>query len=341
MATIDNAPAQQRATVRTDLLGLLSPLTFDVTETLQRDLRSATAATGFQVVSNLNGTGLIFADSSMQIPGLSELIAPQLIIELAGFTPSGKARFITSTTRIPYDAMNQGSTDLILVTVNNIGASSGTVVVDLTSGSNVFGLMTTDGRPLSAQGNTATISGGERLTFGVTFKPAGENEVQGQVQITDTTGGKSELVSRIALTGSGLPSDFSAGLAAITAPLKPQRLPDHTARVGDLNGDGLIDAVDVGQLSAIVAGRVPAPVSGTTPFAVADINGDGLINSVDVSTLGDALARNLNALPRLRPGSSAMRENLHSRRSTQVAIARENAALGRATRATIALRPRR
>ena len=337
-ATINSLRAEQRATVRTDLLGLLAPLSFDVTDTLRRDLQAATAKTGFQVVSNLNGTGLIFADSSMQVPGISELIAPQLIIELAGFTPPGQARFVTSTTRIAYDALAQGSTDLMLVTVNNIGASSGAVSIDLISGSDVFGLMTADGRPLSTQGNTATIASGERLTLGVTFKPGGEEDFHGELQVTDTTGGKRELVGRVLLTGSGLPSDFSAGLATITAPMKPLRLPDHAARVGDLNSDGLIDAVDVGELSAIVAGRAPAPSIGTSAFAIADINGDGLINTTDLGILGDALAGNLTGLPHLRPGASANIENRPARQSTQVAIARENAALRRATRA--AVRPR-
>src|SRR5262249_46965580 len=40
-ATIANAPDAQRATVRTDLLGLLAPLSFDVTAAVQRDLQAS------------------------------------------------------------------------------------------------------------------------------------------------------------------------------------------------------------------------------------------------------------------------------------------------------------
>jgi len=333
-AAINNARPEQRATVRTDLLGLLAPLNFDVTQSVQRDLGSRALRTGFQVVSELNGTGLVFADSSMQIPGLSALIAPQLVIELTGFTPPSQARFVVSTTRIPYDVLGTGSTDLMLVTITNVGASSGSIAVDLTRGSNVFGLISTDGRPLNAQGNTAMIAAGEHLTFGVTFKPDQvqdfqQRNFQGELQVTDTTGGTRNLVSRIALTGSGLslPTDPPGAIPTITAPIRPSRLPDHAARVADLNGDGLIDAVDVSQLNAIVAARVPVPMPGTTAFAVADINGDGAINSGDTSVLGDVLVGNLLALPRLRPSQSE--------------VVSENKAAGRATRVALAVRHRR
>jgi hypothetical protein len=340
ISTIRNVRAERRATVRNDLIGLLAPLSFDVTDTLQGDLRNAKASTGFQVVSSLNGAGLIFADSAMQIPGLPEIIAPQLVIELAGFTPSSQARLVTSTTRIPYDALGQGSTDMILVTVNNIGTSPGMMAFDLTSGSDVFGLMNTDGIPLSTQGSTATIAGGERLTFGVTFKPSSEGSYQGELQVTDTTGGKRDVLNRIALTGSGLPADFTSEISTITAPVKPQRLPDQAARVGDLNGDGLLDAVDVGQLSAVIAGRVSAPSAGTTPFAVADINSDGRIDSVDLRTLGDALVGNLNALPHLRPASGAITERLSATKSTRSNTTEASTASGHAIRAGVAVRPR-
>jgi hypothetical protein len=229
---------------------------------------------------------------------------------------------------------------MFLVTVNNIGAGSGTIALDLTAGSTAFGLINTDGIPLSAQGSTATIAAGERLTFGVTFKPGGEGDFQGELQVTDTTSGRRELLNRIALSGSGMPSDFTSELATITAPVKPQRLPDQAARAGDLNGDGLIDAVDVGKLSAIVSGRESAPPAGSTQFGVADINTDGRIDSIDLRTLGDVLVRNLNGLPHLRPGSTAVGEVLHQRESTQISTTREKPARRRATRAAIAVRQR-
>jgi hypothetical protein len=166
--------------------------------------------------------------------------------------------------------------------------------------------MTPDGRAITAQNNTATIGSGERLDFAVTFKPTDGDKFDGQLQVTDTTGGTRNTINRIALSGSTFPASFSQGIPSITAPIKPQRLPDDAARVGDLNGDGLIDAADIGQLAAIVAGSVSAPSPGTAAFAVADINGDGVIDRADLTILGDAVAGNRNGLPRLRPSAGEL-----------------------------------
>lgn len=330
--SINNARPEQRATVRTDLLGMLAPVSFDVSGTVQRDLQTSAGTTGFQVASELNGTGIVFADSSTNIPGVSEMIAPQLVIELAGYKPSGSARFVTSTMKIPFDFLAQGFTDMILVTVNNIGANSGTIALDLTSGSNVFGLITPDGRPIGAQGNTVTIAAGDRFTFGVTFKPTEGENFQGELHVTDVTDSKNKIGNSITLTGSTLPLVFNTGIPTITAPIKPARLPDHAARVGDLNGDGFVDAVDIGLLSAFVASSISAPPPGTTAFAIADVNGDGAINSGDVAILGDALARNLAALPRSTPSASEIsKRNPPALRSRQVAYARESAPASRRT----------
>ena len=73
--------------------------------------------------------------------------------------------------------------------------------------------------------------------------------------MTDATSKTRDVVGEVALTGSGTRAALGTGVP-ITAPIGPIPVPE---RVGDLNGDGLIDAIDTGMLAMIVAGRVDPP----------------------------------------------------------------------------------
>jgi hypothetical protein len=303
---VAGAPVGRFAIVRTDPFGMLAPVTFDVSDTVRRDLVGGLSSTGFQVASELNGTGVMFADSSMQVPGLSELVAPQLVIELDGLTAPADARFVASATRIPYETLAPGWTDMMLVTITNIGASAGSLAVELGDAAGVFGLTTADGVRLDSETAEATVGPGERVAIGVTFTPVSGRASSAELRLTDTTGGRSEPIGQVALTGAGSRQSMSENLPTITAPIRQMRLPTHAARVGDLNDDGIIDAVDANLLAAVVAGRIDMPQQGTAAFAVTDVDGDGSITAADAVMLGDALAGNLPGLPRSRPSDSPM-----------------------------------
>ena len=55
--------------------------------------------------------------------------------------------------------------------------------------------------------------------------------------------------------------------------------------LGDVNGDGAVDVVDVATLIAYVTGQEPKPFKAV----VADVNGDGAIDGEDVTSLADSL----------------------------------------------------
>ena len=53
----------------------------------------------------------------------------------------------------------------------------------------------------------------------------------------------------------------------------------ETVKVGDINGDGVIDTLDLMTLRAYLAGKIE------TISSAADINGDGTVDALDLAIL--------------------------------------------------------
>jgi hypothetical protein len=234
------APMARKATLPIGSTGSLSPLTFDVSATVQRELQgqSREASVGFILASELNATGIAFADSSWAVPGAQEILAPHLVLELPGFRAPRDPTFVVSTTKIPFNWLRQESRDLLLVTVSNLGSREGRVRVDLPRGSS-FALLPAPGATLNLDNtNSATIPAGGHLTFGVTFQPRlGVNDPDSQtLPILDTTTSRRREVSRIQLDGLGVPDNTEGQVPAIVAPIIPQfTLMTFMSQVNPLN----------------------------------------------------------------------------------------------------------
>jgi len=224
---IAEAPMSRKATLSIGSTGSLSPLTFDVSSAIQSELQGQNreASVGFILASELNATGIVFADSSWAVPGAQEILAPHLVLELPGFRPPAMPQFVVSTTKLPFNWLRIESRDLLLVTISNVGSQAGRVMVNLPRlGANSLALMPAPGAELTLDShNSATIPAGGHLTFGVAFQPrvAGSDPESQTLQILDTTTRRGREVSRIQLEGLGVPDNTGGGVSPIVAPITP------------------------------------------------------------------------------------------------------------------------
>jgi hypothetical protein len=196
-------------------------LSIDVSDAILQALEGENpeAAAGFILASELNGTSVVFADSSWAVPGAQEILAPHLVLEVLDLPPARGPQLVVSTTRIPFDQLRTGSRDLLLVTISNLGSEAGQMEVYMPARS--YALRPAPGAQLNLDGNNrATIPAGGHLTFGVTFQPMEAGPEEAQMLILNTTTPPGRAVGRIELDGLGVP-DETGGVPAIVAPIVP------------------------------------------------------------------------------------------------------------------------
>jgi hypothetical protein len=197
-------------------------LSFNVSDAIPRALEgeSREASVGFILASELNGTSVVFADSSWAVPGANDILAPHLVLEVLHLPSAQGPQLVVSTTRIPFDRLRIESRDLLLVTISNIGSQAGRVEVYMPARS--YALRPASGAQLNLDGNNrATIPAGGHLTFGVTFQPMEAGLQEAQLLILDRMSPPGRVVSRIELAGVGVP-DETGGVPPIVAPITPQ-----------------------------------------------------------------------------------------------------------------------